>query len=454
MRRPFEKTLAKALGLNFPDNDPVWCDAREVLITGGYRSGKSTRGAFKALCKLLNPATRLMWFIGPEYFQAQEEFRYVLEWCLQLGLVKPGNYATPADGIRWLKTVTGCTLQTRSAAHAERLASVAPNFILLCEPGQMSSEVYETALARLAEKRGDLWMVGTLEDSTTKTRWQWYEDLAVEWANNTDKDSERSFTLPTWSNTTLYPDGPNDPEMMRLKAKLPEYTWNRRYMGIPMGVNNPAFPSLWEPGAANMLLTSPAPDLYWVDGAIGVDYGKTVEHPSTVVVILQASDGTYWVREGWRGYRVRYTEIQSIVESFKERYDVFRGCCDPNQTVLADMLNFSLASGGRAGGGQPTLNRFNMVNTLLWDQRLFFDINGIQVREIWASMKSMGMLSDGRGKVKYERPLDDDLGQAVCYAVEVLQADPGPPVPIDVGAVRLDNGITYIPPTRNGGFRA
>src|SRR3990167_6265517 len=157
----FEKLIAQRVKLSFVDTDPVWSNFRRVIITGGVRAGKTTRGAFKAFKESLNPAVKLIWFVGPDYVQAREEFRMVLEWCLELGLLARDDtgkfkYSMPQDGQRSLTTITGCRIETKSAKHPETLASVAPDGIVMCEPGQMSGEVYDMCIGRLIEKGG--WM--------------------------------------------------------------------------------------------------------------------------------------------------------------------------------------------------------------------------------------------------------------------------------------------------------
>lgn len=276
LRRKFEKQIAKKLGLNFPEGDPVWCDARRVLITGGWRAGKTTRSAFKAFREALNPTCKLIWLVGPDYVQAQEEFRMLLEWSLQLGLIRSKDeFSMPAEGSRVLHLRTGCTIMTKSAKHPERLGSVAPDGIVLCEPGQMTGEVYIMALGRLAQKRGWLTMAGTLEDDLSKPRWAWYEDLAVEWMKHGHTSQERAFSLPTWSNVTMYPLGEADPELQNIKARVSEFTWARKYGGRPMGVENPVFPLIWESWAIGELMI-PLDSAAITGGAIGVDYGRCV----------------------------------------------------------------------------------------------------------------------------------------------------------------------------------
>lgn len=441
------KLLAETLGLIFSDDDPVWCDAREVLITGGIRAGKSTRNAFKGLCKVLDPACRLIWIIGPDYVLAQQEFSYLLEWCMKLGLVaKPyeKTISSPQEGSRRMLLVTGCLVETKSAKHAERLASVAPDLIILSEPGQMTSEIYATCIGRLAEKRGQLFMGGTLEDDVRKPRWRWYEDLAVEWMNNPPGSNERAFSIPTWSNKAIYPLGEADPYLVMAREKVGDYRYARMYGGRPEGVENPCFPLMWEAGAMDEFFTLPEEDVVFRGGAIGVDYGRTWEHPSAVVAISEDQYGRYWVREGWKGYKVPTETIEDIVDSFKENYRIWQGAVDPNQGVLGDILGFEIAAGG-SSGGRPTHNRISMTNALLENRALYFDASGPLVQDVWASMRSVQWIANNRGEIRYERPLDDDLAQCVMYAVECLRGGgsyleiPSP----DLGRVSLGTRPTF-----------
>lgn len=427
LKLKFEKLMAEELGLVFTEKDPVWAQNREVLITGGIRSGKSIRLAFKALCKLLDPATRLIWLVGPDYPQAREEFRYIMEWCMKLGLIEDANrdISMPAQGPRTLVTITGCRVETRSAQHPERLASVSPDMIVLCEPGQMSAEVYEMSKGRLLQRRGDLWMGGTLEADLSKPHWQWYEDKANDWFDNGPEDRQRSFTLPTWANLVDYPLGENDPELQHIKATSPEYVWNRRYAGLPTGVQDPVFPFLWSPRIKEDLFRVPEDWTEFAGGAIGVDVGFTLEHPSAIVAVNWDNYGRLWVRECWKGFRVGVRVIQDVVDSFKEKYDIWDGCCDPNQSAVADMLGFAVASGG-AAGGIPSSTRFRLANELLESYGLMFDEEGPLMDELWASLRSMGYVNRKNGKRTYERPLGDDLGQALMYAIELLRTDPFP----------------------------
>lgn len=418
----FEKALAKRLGLRFPDDDPVWCPSRRILITGGIRSGKTTRAAFKAFKESLVPGTRLIWLIGPDYPQAREEFRMIMEWSVQLDIIDPNvRVKMPQNGQRSLTNIFGCTIETKSGKNPERIASVACDGVVLCEPGQMSGEVYKAALGRLTERRGWLIAAGTLEDDLTKPRWAWYEDLAVEWMKNPPESTERAFSLPTWTNVTLFPRGINEPELIDIREHVSQFTWDRSYGGIPQGLENPVFKSLWEPDAKSHLIVEPNKN--FIGGAIGVDYGRTFEHPSAIVVVMEDSYGRYWCADAWTGIKADVTEIVSVVRAFEQNYNVHRGCVDPNQAVLSELLGYTIAAGGMSGNSKPSEMRISLLNGLLEQNCFFFDSRRPPTEEVFNSMRICARIKTAMGEYRYNRPLGDDLAQATMYAVECLRAD-------------------------------
>lgn len=242
VRRAFEREVFKYLGVVLDDDHPIWDDeAQEVLITGGWRAGKTVSGAAMAFKEGLNPKTKLIWLIGPDYSQATEEIRYIFEWATKLNFLHPTKRPSlPAEGSRSVTLRTGCTIQTKSAKYPERLGSVAPDFVLLCEPGQTPFSVYKMAVGRLAEKRGKLWLAGTLEGEDGKhARWMWYEDLALQWKNNPPGSRERAYSWPSWKNTTIFPGGINDPAVENLRQKYSAFTFARKIAGEPVGSENP-----------------------------------------------------------------------------------------------------------------------------------------------------------------------------------------------------------------------
>ena len=430
----------------FGANDPVWAEAKQVLITGGIRAGKTTRGAFKAFRESLNPKTKLIWLVGPNYMLAQEEFRCIFEWCSMLGFLDPNvRPSIPQDGVRSLTTKTGCVIETRSAQHPERLAAVAPDGIVLCEPGQMPGEIYQTVLGRLSQKDGWLFMCGTLEDDIARPRWAWYEKLAIQWSDNPVNADERSFTIPSWENRIIYPGGFDDPKLVKVRESgISGYKWDRMYGGEASGVENPIFPLLWEPLMDEELMVY-CNTYKFTNGAIGVDYGRTFDHPSGVVVVQESNSGEYWIQEAWKGIRADVTEIADVVHSFQDRYKIYQGCVDPNQGILGDILGFQVALGGSATG-KPSETRVSLVNGLLESKMLYFNRSGVGVQDVWDSMAICRRVANIKGELVYNRPIGDDLAQALMYAVECLRGGQQEIIPLDFGGVQM----TYYKPQITG----
>src|SRR3990167_7724190 len=132
-KKRFHQAVFTEVGISFQDDDPVWCDAREVILTGGWRACKSTRGAGRAFRAVLEPTKDgLLWLLGPDYMQTNEEFRYLFEWASRFNLMtRPPTMPTEGQKQMWLRT--GWQIVTKSARYPEKLGSVAPNGIILCE---------------------------------------------------------------------------------------------------------------------------------------------------------------------------------------------------------------------------------------------------------------------------------------------------------------------------------
>lgn len=416
--RLFEEKIFELLGIDLDEDDSVWSPARIILVTGGWRGGKSTRGACRALRQILRPVSSgLIWLVGPDYVQTNEEFRYLLEWTQTLGLYL--RHTMPTDGQRTLNTKTGWRVETKSAKYPERLGSVAPDGIVMCEPGQMPEEVYEMVLGRLMQKHGWCFLAGTLEDDGRHPRWAWYEDMANKWLQNKDGD-ERAYTLPSWANKGEFPGGEFDPKIQELREKYSEYTFNRRIAGIPVGLEYPCFPELWEDGDKYFTPLSRYTNagIKIIDGAIGVDYGTSDEHPNAVVALSMLSTGHFFVRNCWMDVGGNPDQIAMVVEAYKKQYGITRVRTDPLQNVLAVKLGGTPASGS---GPAPTEFRIGMTYGLISDGVFFYDTTP-DTRLVFDSMKRMRRIRDARGRLVYARELGDDAGQACLYAVEELRA--------------------------------
>lgn len=217
---PFQPTAAQW---------PIHTDQyRFKLVAGGERAGKSATVSMYAIPRI--PYCDLIWIVGPDYTTPRAEFTYIRNALAQLEMIaeisEPKSQAQPA----MLVTTTGCEIRTRTAHDEAKLASTPPDLIIGVEAAQMTYEAYLRMTGRVAERRGQILLSGTFETSQ-----DWYADLYSEWLTG-DKDS-KSYSLPSWSNTVIYPKGIDDPEMLRLASSFTEERFKERHAGIP--VNSP-----------------------------------------------------------------------------------------------------------------------------------------------------------------------------------------------------------------------
>jgi len=108
----------------------------------------------------------LFWIVGPDYDQCHAEFDYTTEALEALGLLDRASISIPKVGSWTLKTTLGGEINTRTSADETKLASVAPDGILMVETGQQTEQAYMRLRGRLAEKRAPLVLSGCLHGDT------------------------------------------------------------------------------------------------------------------------------------------------------------------------------------------------------------------------------------------------------------------------------------------------
>lgn len=182
-----------------------------MLVAGGERAGKSFTSALYAIVRI--PYGKLFWFVGPDYEQAQAEFKYTIEMLGQLGAIRSQRDVSMPKVGKWQAVLrSGQLLETKSADEVKKIASKAPDGIIMCEAAQHQYASYLRCVGRVAEKRGWLFMCGTFEGSEG-----WYPELFDEWALANNPDGGVSYSLASWENPFVYPLGRQDPEIQSLE---------------------------------------------------------------------------------------------------------------------------------------------------------------------------------------------------------------------------------------------
>lgn len=200
------------------------CDKRDILVAGGERGGKSKTAAIKGLIEITAEDPDLYWLVAADYERTRAEFDYLIEFFAKIGAVQTSSKRVDPG---FILLHDGTLIETKSAKDPRTLAMKAPKGIIVCEASQVDFETYMKCIARLAEKRGWLFMAGTFESSLG-----WYPQLFTAWQMGVGE--QQSFSLPSPSNTYIYPGGENDPEILRLKAQTSDAFFMERIMGIPV----------------------------------------------------------------------------------------------------------------------------------------------------------------------------------------------------------------------------
>lgn len=209
---------------------------RIKLVAGGERSGKSLSATMHLLPHL--PYTRLGWIVAADYNQARAEFLYLRDALTPLGAIAkvsiPVNKYQPCS----MTLVTGAVIETVTGADENKIGMKAPDWIIAAEAAQLSHSMVLRLIGRLAEKRGWLLMEGTFESSQ-----DWYADTWHAWQTPT-KYGEKSYSLPTWSNTAIFPGGWDDPMIVTLRERFANEPgrFMERHGGVPSLPTNVVFP--------------------------------------------------------------------------------------------------------------------------------------------------------------------------------------------------------------------
>lgn len=207
---------------------------RFKAVAGGEQAGKSRIAGEDFLLHWMEDGAEhpgeplLYWLVAADYERTRAEFGYIEEELRALGLpvdtskrVDPGFIEVKFQGD--LKPTL--RIETKSSKDPRTLAMFAPNGIIICEASQVDLDTYMKCLARVAPRKGWIFLSGTYESSLG-----WFPGIIAAWAHG-DKE-EASFALPSPTNIHRYPLGENDPEILRLKRNSSDGFFMERIMGI------------------------------------------------------------------------------------------------------------------------------------------------------------------------------------------------------------------------------
>ena len=207
---------------------------RNRVLSNGRRWGKSMFGGKEmegmAFVRNFRGEPMRGWIIGPEYSDAEKEFRIVYDTFKKLGIdtISSKFLSNVENGNMRIATNWGFDLQCRSARHPESLVGEGLDFVLLAEAGRHRRRTFtEYVRPALSDKRGISIMSGVPEDAS--------EQSLLYWAYHRGQDAAKlqwkSWRMPSWTNTAVFPGGRTDPEILEAEDDLTEDEFRRQYGG-------------------------------------------------------------------------------------------------------------------------------------------------------------------------------------------------------------------------------
>lgn len=207
--------------------------SRFRVVSNGRRWGKTYMGAKEVepcgfSMSQVTGKPQIGWIVGPQYHDAEKEFRIVYDTFRELGVDKESLkfVNNPDNGAMHIKTNWGFELLCKSAKHPESLVGEGLDFVLMVEAGRHRRRTWGQYLRpALSDKRG--WAIfsgvpeGRSENSLLYALWtRGQDDRYNQW---------QSWRMPSWTNNIIFPGGRQDPEILEAEGDLTEDEFQRQY---------------------------------------------------------------------------------------------------------------------------------------------------------------------------------------------------------------------------------
>lgn len=199
-------------------------DTRNRVASCGRRFGKSTLGghelvpeayyahSIQGMLKEMGKR-REFWIVGPEYSDAEKEFRVIYNDLsrLEMPFDRPGTYNNPESGDLHISLWQGTfEIHAKSAKYPQTLVGEGLAGVIMGEAAKLKERVWTKFIRpTLADSRG--W---SLHTSTPEGK-NWFYEL---WQRGQDPNDGNwaSYRMPSWVNDLVFPDGatPEGIEMM------------------------------------------------------------------------------------------------------------------------------------------------------------------------------------------------------------------------------------------------
>lgn len=206
--------------------------SRFKVVSNGRRWGKTIWGGreVEPNAHVPCPVTgepQLGWVVGPQYSDAEKEFRVVYDSLRKLGVDKDSiKFLNNPDGNMHIVTDWGFELVGKSAKYPETLVGEGLNFALMVEAGRHKRRTWGHYIRpALSDRRGWAAFTGVPEGKSEHSLlYSLYQR-----GQSSRYPTWRSWKMPSWTNTIVFKGGRYDPEILDAESDLTEDEFKRQY---------------------------------------------------------------------------------------------------------------------------------------------------------------------------------------------------------------------------------
>ncbi len=336
-------------------------NTRFRVVCAGRRTGKSTVGGHELTLEAIRAYYRSdidpldhraeFWIVGPEYSDAEKEFRVLWSDMKKLGMDKyfdhPGTYYDVNGGQMHISMYGGKFLvHCKSAKYPNSLTGEALEGVILAEAAKLKPSIWHKYIRpMLADYRG--W---ALFSSTPEGR-NWFYDL---WRLGQDPKNLEwwSIRMPSWANDKIFPGGRTDPEIISLGSGMSKEKFNQEIGADFTEFVGRVFKDFDEEIHVGDYPYNPNWPVY-----AAIDYGWT--NPFVWLLIqVDSFDNVYIVGEH---YQTNLTVEENVWEIQKKRLcppalrRIYPDPASPGDTAVVERMLRVRQVGGTGGDLQPRL---------------------------------------------------------------------------------------------------
>jgi hypothetical protein len=294
--------------------------ARFKVVANGRRWGKTMLGVW--LCAKTGIEGGRTWWVAPTYKIAREGWRVLSGLAAQI----PGAEVRRGElEVRWL---SGGVTQVRSADDPQSLRGAGLDGVVMDEAAYIQEEAWgESIRPALADRRGWALFISTPRGKN------WFYHL---WSKAFELDGWQAWHAPTVDNPFIHKD-----EIEAARLSMGPLAFAQEFEASFDVMSNAVYPHFDRSIHVRQLEEGTR----FVDGAFGADFGRV--HKSAAVAISRDQAGRLWVRAAWgRPSEDHGVALRRTVADLRAQYSLRRGRVDPNQDVLAGLLQANIAKSG------------------------------------------------------------------------------------------------------------